>query len=184
MRLLLTVLLLTVLLLTVLLLTSCAPPTAPPLTAPQWDAVPPGVLDTLCSRLRMDAIATGAPLALVDTTRPLATQQSLAALAISSRGRARNDRFGTSVLEANRAIPVVTEGSTCAWRRITPAEAARLHDELIVELSAPALHPFAAREAGLFARVTVGGQGASWYWVALLPVADRWAVGGVSVLSQ
>ncbi len=166
---------------------ACAtpPPTQPQLTAPQWDAIPPGVLDTLCNRLRMDAIATGAPLAIVGTTRALANQQSLSALAFAARsGRTRNPRVGSSVMDANRAIDVVTAGSSCPWRKITPEDAARLYDEMIVELSAPALHPFSSREAGLFARVSLGGQGASWYWISLHPAGDRWAVGSVAVLSQ
>ena len=169
-----------------LLFVSCAsssPQTQ--LTTPAWDAIPPGVLDTLCSRLRMDAIATGAPLAIVGTTRALANQQSLSALAFTARGaKPRNNRVGGSVADANRAIDVVTEGSACAWRKISVADAARLHDEMVVELSAPALHPFSPREAGLFARVSLGGQGDSWYWISLLPAGDRWAVGSVTVLSQ
>jgi hypothetical protein len=167
-------------------LLSCAapPPAKPQLVAPQWDAIPPGVLDTLCNRLRMDAIATGAPLAIVGTTRALANQQSLSALAFAARSGRTTARAGTSVTDANRAIEVVTAGSSCAWKKITPDDAARLYDEMIVELSAPALHPFSSREAGLFARVSLGGQGASWYWISLHPAGDRWAVGSVVVLSQ
>jgi hypothetical protein len=168
-----------------LLLGACAskPPKAP-LTAPDWPSVPAPVLDALCNRLRMDAIATGAPLAIVSTTRPLATQQSLSSLIYLTRGRPKADRLALTLADANRTIPVTTEGSSCAWRAVTPAQLPQLRDEMVIELSAPALHPFAAREGGLFARATVGGEHASWYWISLYSYGDRWAVGGVSVLSQ
>lgn len=169
---------------TVLLLAaSCASAPKTPLAAPDWPAVPPAVLDALCARLRMDAIATGAPVSLVGTTRPLATQGSLSSLAYLARGRVKGDRVAQSVSEANRALPITIEGSACPWRRISPEQAARLHDEMVVELSAPAVNPFSPREGGLFVRVTIGGEHASWYWITLFPSESRWAVGGVSVLS-
>ncbi|HET8775912.1 MAG TPA: hypothetical protein VFP80_19090, partial [Thermoanaerobaculia bacterium] len=167
------------------LLSACATqPTSQPLTAPDWPAVPPGVLDSLCGRLQMDAIATGAPLTLVSTTRPLATPQSVNALALMAKGRVKADRAALSVAELNRALPITTEGTTCRWRPIKAVQAEALHDEMIVELSAPSLHPFAPKTGGLFARVTVGGQGASWYWITLFPTNGRWVVGPVYVLVQ
>ncbi|HEX8408626.1 MAG TPA: hypothetical protein VF883_07170 [Thermoanaerobaculia bacterium] len=167
------------------LLAACSSaPKPPPLTAPAWDAVPAAVLDALCTRLRMDAIATGAPLAIVSTTRPIATQQSLSALVYLMRGRPIAERVASAVVDGNRSIPVTTEGSSCAWRAVPAAQLPRLRDEMVIELSAPALHPLAPREAGLFARATVGGEHASWYWVTLVPHGDRWGVAGVSVLSS
>lgn len=169
-----------------LLFNACAskPPKAR-LTAPDWPSVPPPVLDALCNRLRMDAIATGAPLAIVSTTRPLATQQSLSSLTYLERGRRpKADRVALTLADANRTLPVTTEGSSCAWRRVTPSQLPQLRDEMVIEVSAPALHPFAAREGGLFVRATVGGEHASWYWISLYSYGDRWAVGGVTVLSQ
>ena len=171
-------------LLIVLFLVSCASRSTPKLDAPSWTEVPPTVLDSLCARLQMDAIATGAPLALVSTTRPLATPPSLNALAITARGRTKTNRVAQSAMELNRAMPIASAGSSCRWRAIAAAEAERLHDEMLVELSAPSVHPFDPKSGGLFARVTVGGQGASWYWVTLIPNKGRWAVGPVYVLVQ
>ena len=165
-----------------LFLTACASQPAAPLKTPDWTSVPPPVLDALCARLQMDAIATGAPLALVSTTRPLATPQSLSALALMAKGRVKGDRAATSAMELNRALPVMTEGATCAWRPIAASQVNHLHDELIVELSAPAIHPYAQKTGGLLARVTLGGQGASWYWITLFPSNGRWMIGPVYVL--
>lgn len=161
---------------------ACATRPAAPLTAP--DTVPPAVLEALCGRLRIDAIASTAPLAIVSETRPLATQQSMGALAITSRGRVNGNRIAASAVEANRVLPLAVQDGQCTWRPVAPAQLHRYRDEMLVELSAPAANPFAPREAGLFARVTVGGEGASWYWISLVPYGDRWAVGGVGVLVQ
>jgi len=164
---------------------SCAtqPAAAPALTPP--DAIPNAVLEALCGRLHMDAIASTAPLAIVNVTRPLATQASMTSLATAARGKVKASRVSASALEANREIPFATDGTTsCRWKPISPSLLAQHHDEMVVELSAPALNPFAPREGGLFARVTVGGEGASWYWVSLVPYSGQWAVGRVSVLVQ
>ena len=169
-----------------LLLSACAtqPPPQPQLSAPEWTAIPPAVLDSLCARLQMDAIATTAPLALVSTTRPLATPQSLNALAMTARGRVKTDRAARSAAELNRSLPIVSEGTTCRWRPIQASQFDAHHDEMIVELSAQAIHPFSPKTGGLFARVTVGGQGASLYWITLFPSGGRWVVGPVQVLVQ
>jgi hypothetical protein len=135
--------------------------------------------------LRIDAIASSAsPLAIVRTTRPLATQQSMSALAMTARGRVKGGRIAASAQEANRELALQTAGTSCTWRPIRVADMAAHHDEMLVEISAPAINPFAPKQGGLFARMTVGGEGASWYWISLVPYGDHWAVGGVSVLSQ
>lgn len=167
-----------------LLLAGCATPGAPPIEPPPWPAIPPGVLDAFCSRLQMDAIATGSPLAIVRTTSSLATPQSMSALALTATGRVTNRRVGQSAAEMNRAIPIITEGSACQWKPFAAEHLHNVRDEMVVELSAPGLNPYSAREGGLFARVSVGGQAASWYWLSLYPRGERWVVGGVFVLVQ
>ena len=162
---------------------ACAspPPAAPP---PRIDVVPVAALDAFCARLQMDAIASGAPISIVSTTQPLATQQSVSSLRLVARGRNKPSNVAQSAADANRALPVSTEGSTCRWRPVAVADIDRHYDEMLVELSAPAANPFSPREAGLFARVTVGGEGAAWYWIAMVPYGERWRVAGVSVLVQ
>ncbi len=167
-----------------LLVTACASqPKPPPLSAPEWDAVPVGVLDVFCTRLKMDAIASGAPLAIVATTRPLATAEAISALARLGRGRARI-QAAAAMQDGNRRLPVTTAGSSCAWRPVEESQTDRVRDEMLVELSAPMIHPFLPKQAGLFARATVGGEGASWYWISLVPYGEGWRVVSVSVLVQ
>lgn len=166
------------------MLVACAMNPPPPLAAPAWDTIPAGVLDALCTRLTMDAIATGAPLAIVTTSRPLGTSEAISALARAGRGRTKYSRVAASMEEANRSIPVTTAGSSCAWRPVPETQLDRVRDEMLLELSAPLVHPFLPRQAGLFARAAVDGQGPSWYWVTLAPHGDAWSVVSVTVLVQ
>lgn len=163
---------------TLFLLTACsssAPKT--PLVAPQWDVVPPGVAEGLCRRLQMDALATG-PVTIVRVTQPLATPDAFVALAgsVMHRGRA------TKPTIANRAIPITTTPSSCAWQPIDVFEIDRNSDTMVVELSAPVLNPFRAGEAGVFARASLAGQHQSWYWIPLSQRGERWSAGLASVL--
>ena len=169
-----------------LLFTACATqPPPPPLAAPNWDVIPAGVLDALCARLQMDAIATGAPgspLAIVSTTRPLATPQSLNALAMTVRGGLDTSRLPLSTEELNRAMPVEVANGTCAWRAVPVARMDSHRDEMLVELSAPSIHPFAPKSGGILTRVAVGGEGAAWYWITLIPRGEYWSIGPVHIL--
>jgi hypothetical protein len=164
-----------------LLLTSCAsaPPPEGPL-APEWDAVPAGIADAVCMRLKMDAIATG-KLAIVSTTQPLATPASIGALANIVRDPKPSRRAASA--QVNRAIPITLGGGTCSWNAVPVADIARHSDEMLLELSAPLPNPYSAGEAGLFARVTLGGDYANWYWLPLLPTSGGWSAGMALPLS-
>jgi hypothetical protein len=159
---------------TVLLLTSCksAPPPAGPF-APEWEAIPSGIAETLCLRLKMDAIATGA-VTIVQTTQPLATPVALSALANITKRRGKV----TDAPIVNRVVPIaLTGGGACAWTAIDVSAIPRHQDEMIVELSAPVPNPYAAGEAGMFARVTLAGEHATWYWLPLTQHAGGWTAG-------
>jgi hypothetical protein len=151
---------------------------APRPTAPDWEMVPSGVVDALCQRLKMDAIATGS-LAIVRVTQPLITPQSIATLA-----GPKKVRKAPSVSFVNRAIPIDFTGTDCHWRPIEAGKLGQLADEMVVELSAPLANPYSKGEAGLFVRVTLGGEHPAWYWISLVPAGEGWAVRFVFVLSR
>lgn len=166
------------LLVTTLALAACA--TAPPPPAvPEWSAVPASVVDALCRRLQMDALATGR-LTIVRTTQPLVTQRSVAALA----GIGRKGRPKTSPSFANRSMPVELSRGNCAWNPIAARDSSVPRDEMVIEMSSPIANPWVEREAGLFARASLGDGHASWYWISLAPRGDDWSVKYVSVLLQ
>lgn len=156
-----------------LLLAACA--TAPPaaLVSPEWDAIPSGVIDIICTRLRDDAITA---VSVVRTSQRIATPQALAVLGDSYGKRTTNDRMAEALASGQKSVPVQTTSSVCA---VTPIDRMdhRLHDAMILELSSPLANPFARNEAGLFARVSLGGQHASWYWIPLGKTGGTWMAG-------
>lgn len=162
----------------VLITVACAS-SPPPVEAPQWEAVPLQVVEGLCRRLQMDAATSGTS-AIVETTVPLIDQQSLAGLARLSRGRKPVARQNPVDL---RPLRVDSLPKTCEWR-LTKASATPRHDEVLIELSSPIANPFDAREAGMFARVSLGGEHPSLYWIALVPAGSEWGVRFVSVVPQ
>jgi hypothetical protein len=151
---------------------------APRPAAPDWEMVPSGVVDALCQRLKMDAIATGR-LAIVRLTQPLITPQAIATLA-----GPKKVRKAPAAPFVNRAVPIDFTGSDCHWRPIEPEELGQQPDEMVVELSAPLANPYSKGEAGLFVRVTLGGEHPAWYWISLVPRGDGWGVRFVFVLSR
>jgi hypothetical protein len=158
-----------------LLLASCTPPPPAPLVAPQWDRVPSGVIDVLCTRMRDDAITD---VAVVKTTQRIVTPQALAVLGASYGKQTSNDRMTEALAGGQRTIPIETKSSVCT--SVTPIERmdGRVHaDAMILEISAPLANPFARNEAGLFARVSLGGQHPAWYWVPLGTTGGMWMVG-------
>lgn len=163
---------------------SCTSAPVPDVLAPDWSVIPPGLTETLCMRLRMDAIATG-NVTIVKTTQPLATPHTVAALANIAKRRRKTRAMADSGNAAivNRVIPVSlpTGTGSCSWTPIEVRDMARHSDEMIVEVSSPLPNPYEAGEAGVFARVSLAGENASWYWVPLIPqvtpAGTTWATG-------
>ncbi len=78
-------------------------------------------------------------------------------------------------------IPVVPSKSrsSCSWRLENNIQRARERNELALELSSPLRNPYAtdpAYELGIFARLSVGTLGGSWYWIVLEAVRGEWRV--------
>ncbi|HEX2836468.1 MAG TPA: hypothetical protein VHW00_25910 [Thermoanaerobaculia bacterium] len=155
-----------------LLLAACASH-QPPLVAPAWDAVPAGITDFLCNRLKGDHFAE--ELVIVKITQPLADANALRALFPM-----RNRPYEVTV-PPTRAIPVEL-GSACNWTAIDAAQRNHHHDSVLVELSAPLLNPADPGAAGLFARVSTGGA-SEWYWIGLRPQGQTWALAGIAPVS-
>jgi hypothetical protein len=165
----------------VLLLGACASKPAAPVVAPQWDVLPARVVEALCVRLKMDAITTGRT-TIVKVTQPLITAQSLAALAGSTTPRGAKRRAAAAVI--NRAIPIELARGSCSWDPIDVRDVDRHPDAMLVELSAPILHPYNSHEAGVIARVSLGNEHQSLYWISMVPRGNDWAIRFVSVLFE
>ena len=162
-----------------ILLAACAttPPPATPVV-PDWDQLPAGIAAALCQRLQLDGIgSTGADIAIVRVTQPIASAQVLALLGKPRRPAA----------VVHRALPVATmSGGTggCSWKPIDALDPARQYDRMVVELSAPVANPAARVDAGIVARVSLGGTHPNWYWMELVLTPGGWAVGRIFPLAM
>jgi hypothetical protein len=165
-----------------LLAASCksAPPPAVP---PPWTELPPVISEAVCMRARSEAVGTEAPIAIVKTTQRIVNGQSIDALAhaygVSFGGPAQAaDLIARRLTELPVLLPM-SGGGSCAFRPIDAHDQGRVTDVMLLQLSSPFVNPFTKRESGLFARLSVGGHDATWYWI---PIAERkglWLVGTV-----
>ena len=152
-----------------------APPPPPP---PKLTEVPRAVLDTFCARLHDEGVSAETTLDVVTMTQPLITPNALNGLAEAAYYQLRFDPVAASTAANSDAtpIPVVVPQGACAWRGVEET-AKRSGDVMTIELSSPFKNPFAKNSYGLFARISLGTESATWYWVPLGAVGGRWAVG-------
>lgn len=164
------------LLLLVLLVGSCASKPDLITEAPHWSEVPGTVVEAFCSRRHDEGISPEITINVVRTTRPLVTAAALRGLAAaaSSKQRIDTDRVAAAIAAGNATIEVNLPSGGCAWRRLEVSSMKNAFDTMTLELSAPLLNPFARSSAGLLARLSLSGQGTTWYW---LPVAQRGSQG-------
>lgn len=172
------------LILILLLLTACATTSDTantPLPLPEWQMLPGGIVEALCRRLRQDTLGENSALVLVKNTQPIVNSQVLGALAAASAKKARPNR-NANVMAGQRSIPIQTVAGNCAWTPVDKVDPVRHGDTMVVELSSPLNNPFEWRNVGLFARVSLGGQHPSWYWISIMPYGDGWAVARITPL--
>ena len=161
---------------------SCA--TKPePLVAPSWDAIPVGVVDTFCLRLKAEGLAEGR-VAVVNVTQPIASVKALAALAGPMPRKLDAARAAEALRGANRAIPLTLRQGECEWVAVDVQNAYKRADQMILEMSAPMANPFEKGQAGIFVRVSLAGEHGSWYWISLIPQGGGWVVGFIRAISD
>jgi hypothetical protein len=170
-----------------LMLSACATapapkPAAAATSAPQpqlvWTSVPLSVLQSLCGILRVEGV--GGQVDVVKTSEPLITRESMQALAQAEfyRGRENPERFASSLQAASQTLPLERGSAGCEMRFVDAAGGAR-GDVMLLQVSAPFFDPFArAHGAGLFARVTLSGEAAEWFWIPLASRGGVWYAGG------
>lgn len=161
-----------------LFLFGCASAPRKPTTPPDWTEIPPSIAEALCAKLRSEAISSDATIDLVKTTQPLVTPSSIHSLGTIYPSKGSSAVLAAAVAASQQRLPISTSGASCHWRPIETSEA-RKHDEMLLQLSAPFVNPYAPGEAGLFARLTLGGHDAQWYWVPLAQRKGVWAIGFV-----
>jgi hypothetical protein len=169
-----------------LLFISCATAAAPPPPkVPQWTTMPASVLDALCANFRDEGISTETTVNIVKTAqRSLISPASMQTLAESQFYHGKIDSAHAASAAAAEAVEMpITITHGCAWRPIEPQSGARYTDTMTLELSPPIANPYTRNSAGLFARMALGGEAPTWYWMPLIPRGDTWTAGRLTILA-
>lgn len=146
---------------------ACASQQTPKPLTPEWTTVPAGVMSALCERLRIDAVAHEGDLAVVRTTQPIVSPGAIAGLARRNMKSGNLIQLAENLSASQKTLPLMIPRNGCAWKPIDYFDHNRQHDMMVVELSSPMKNPFARGEAGMFARITLGGANSTWYWIPL-----------------
>jgi len=155
-----------------LLMTACA--SAPPPPPPQFANVPASVLDVMCARLHDEGIARETTVDLARTSRPLVTRQSLQALAEAAFYQGHIDPHAVEAAFATNETPLpIGRNDACAWHIVDPA-ARRSGDTMTLELSAPFVAPAGKGGPGVLARLALGNEAATWYWIPIVNRNGTW----------
>lgn len=155
---------------------ACASSSAPPPPAvPDWTSIPSLVVQALCHRLKDDAVATGT-VAMVTTTQPIATQATMGALQQAYFKKAPGDRVTAALATSHAPMPIEIAGSGCALQGVERLDPSSQADMMVIELSAPLPNPYLRNESGVLARLSLGGEAPTWYWIPLRFQQGAWAV--------
>jgi hypothetical protein len=144
-------------------------------------SVPKGALEAICLRLRDEGMT--APLRVVGTSQPLITRGALQALAEAAFFRGSVDPESVTTAVGAPPLPVDIPERSCTTRVIESIDARRDADAMVLQFSRPFANPFARRELGLLARLSLGGESPTWYWIPLAQQNTRWIAGSPLTLS-
>ena len=162
-----------------LLIAACA--SAPPMPQTPITTLPQGALDMMCAVLRAEGMTS--EVRVVKETQPIVTPASLRALAEASFASKPVKAEAIQAILTTPLIPVEASGQTCIARFVTATEAARANDVMILQFSSPFANPFGRGQTGALARLSLGGEAATWYWIPLVYRNDRWLAGAPASLS-
>ena len=157
----------------VLALLACAHTPPPPPVLPT--TVPSAAVEMMCSRMRSEGMT--AQLRVVKISQPLITPPLMQALA------AVTPRGSKVVAPVAVAGMVPVESASCAKRMIDSLDPVRDADVMVLEFSSPFSNPFAHGQVGVIARLSLGDEGPSWYWIAIGERQGAWAAGRPTILS-
>ncbi len=159
--------------LTLLLAVACAhkPPQPPAIPPP---AVPRAAVDMMCTRMHTEGI--NGELRAVKTSQPLITQSAVMALAAAMFYARRT----APQIRAANSVPVEISGS-CATA--IDSITSRDSDAMVVQFSPPFENPFVRGQLGLFARLSLGNEAATWYWIAIGQQNGIWGAASPIMLS-
>lgn len=134
--------------------------------------LPQSALDVMCARLRAEGMTS--ELRVVKETQQIVTAASLRALAEASFNAKQIKPEDVQAIVMTPLIPIERPEKTCISRFITSAEAARANDVMIIQFSSPFVNPYHRGQSGTLARLSLGGEASTWYWIPLIYRNEQW----------
>ncbi len=148
-------------------------------SAPQPTALPPAIprsiVEVMCGRMRSEGMSSD--LRVVKTTQPLVTPAVIAALADVAFYRGKP----VTPVMPNASMPV--EPASCSRVMIEAVNPRRDVDAMVLQFSSPFSNPYTRHQIGVIARLSLGDDSPTWYWI---PIADRngsWGPGSPLMLA-
>jgi hypothetical protein len=140
-----------------------------------WTRIPAGVLDSLCATsIRNEGIGRQTTIHVVPRSQSLVSVASLVGLRRAyfvkpGKGLEQTPQIAQTIAAELTSIPVdiPQSGHSCAWAALDHFDRSRDNDKMILQISTPFANPYSRTEWGAFARLTVGGEAAAWFWVPL-----------------
>jgi hypothetical protein len=123
----------------------------------------------ICTRMHAEGM-TG-ELRALKMSQPLITPPAVEGLASAMFYQGRSAPQITAV----PSVPVETSGSCVA--RTIDAISGRDADVMVAQFSSPFENPFVRGQLGVLARVSLGNEAATWYWI---PIGQRNGVWGAA----
>ena len=167
------------------LLAGCASKPKVPMTPPVWARVPPAIVDALCGKLRTEGLVSDGTTGIVSTTQVLVSGASLKSVA-HLYGKDVEASLPAQLINASlQPLPIdIADARTCTWTPLDRIDPVRHVDMWVVDFSSPFVNPFTHDEAGMFARLSLGGHDSQWYWIPLGQRNGLWAIGNIFPLDM
>ncbi len=172
-----------------MLLAACAiisVPNKPP------EILPTSILESFCANL----IAEHGPIFDREITVPLETVPLIEIFALhilsalddlTAEDFFADEKLGQELRKTYEPMPIVPPKgpSECHWKTTTSIREAQGRHDLVLEISSPLENPYAtdpSRSLGVFARLTSGIIGGTWYWIVIEKRNGEWKVSDVVLL--
>ncbi len=150
-----------------LLLASCASTPQPPPVPPP--VVPRAAVEVMCTRMHAEGMR--GELRVLKKSQPLITASSIEALADAMFYRGRS----VAPVTVAPTVPVEVQAS-CSPQAIDAINP-RDSDVMVLQFSSPFANPFVRGQLGVIARLSLGDESPTWYWI---PIGQRNGVWGAA----
>lgn len=161
-----------------MLIAGCA--SAPPVQ-PNFKELPQAVVNVMCDRLHAEGMVS--EVRVVKQTQALVSPATLTALGEFAFKPEPFHQESIQQIASAPLIPIEIPAKTCVSRFIDATDLRYSSDVMVLQFSSPFINPFTRNQTGVLARLSLGGEASTWYWVPLINRNEKWFAGTPAALS-